>query len=741
MISSLQSEKLALGFKVCSSCRSKLPKQANENESDSVSSESDSEDSAALNNALSSLNDSLQYVGESPVKPKRLNEKSYPKKKLKKIDDTLRKVLRVESEEDNESEKCAESEMIVQLKDKFNTTTKKSEKIQILTVLPLSWSIRKIQEEFGATNFMVRTAKKLVTDKGILSTPNPRPGKTVKDDTVDFIKSFFNDDNISRCLPGKKDCITITELGVKTKVQKRLLLCNLKEAFALFKEKYPNKKIGISKFCELRPKNIILAGASGSHNVCVCAIHQNAKLMLIGAKLKELSVETEYDLSSYKHCLSWMICNPPLPQCFELKCENCPGTPRLKDEITRLLDENGIDEIIYKQWITTDRSTLETLIKSSDEFVNELITKLLVLLPHSFIAKEQSKFLEQLKSELKEGELVVICDFSENYSFVLQDEVQGFHWNNLQATIHPIVVYYKEENNFKHKSIVVISECLTHDTVAVHLFQKKLIQFLKESFNEMPKKIFYFSDGCAAQYKNKKNFINLCHHNKDFGIDAEWHFFATSHGKGPSDGLGGTVKRLASKASLRRPYTDQILTSFQLYSWCKENIQTCHFIYVKLEEHVEEEKILEERFSISQTIVGTQKKHCFIPQSTFQLKTKTFSASSDSIIDNVVKSEDYVPLEDINGFVACLYDNKWYVGCVLNLIEDRNEVQISFLQPHGPSPSFTFPSRADILSVPTSDILAKADLSTATGRTYNLQNKDEQRIIAKFSKAMKSLKN
>lgn len=135
--------------------------------------------------------------------------------------------------------------------------------------------------------------------------------------------------------------------------------------------------------------------------------------------------------------------------------------------------------------------------------------------------------------------------------------------------------------------------------------------------------------------------------------------------------MGGTVKRLASKASLRRPYTDQILTSFQLYSWYKENIQTCHFIYVKLEEHVEE-KILEERFSISQTIVGTQKKHCFIPQSTFQLKTKTFSASSDSIIDNVVKSEDYVPLEDINGFVACLYDNKWYVGCVLNLIEDRN---------------------------------------------------------------------
>jgi hypothetical protein len=57
--------------------------------------------------------------------------------------------------------------------------------------------------------------------------------------------------------------------------------------------------------------------------------------------------------------------------------------------------------------------------------------------------------------------------------------------------------------------------------------------------------IIYFSDGCAAQYKNRKNFLNLCNHDADFGLPAEWHFFATSHGKGPCDGVGGTVKRLA----------------------------------------------------------------------------------------------------------------------------------------------------------------------------------------------------
>ena len=56
------------------------------------------------------------------------------------------------------------------------------------------------------------------------------------------------------------------------------------------------------------------------------------------------------------------------------------------------------------------------------------------------------------------------------------------------------------------------------------------------------KKLFYFSDGCEGQYKNYKNFMNLCLHKQDFGLDAEWIFFANSHGKSPCDEIGGSVK-------------------------------------------------------------------------------------------------------------------------------------------------------------------------------------------------------
>ena len=94
----------------------------------------------------------------------------------------------------------------------------------------------------------------------------------------------------------------------------------------------------------------------------------------------------------------------------------------------------------------------------------------------------------------------------------------------------------------------------------VHIFKNKLIEILKTKISGEINKI-YFSVGAASQYKNFKNFINLCYHEKNCDIKAEWH----SHGREPCDGLGGTIIRLAAKASLQRAYNNQIMTPRQLY--------------------------------------------------------------------------------------------------------------------------------------------------------------------------------
>ena len=613
-----------------------------------------------------------------------------------------------------------ESEIVRQLKDKFQETTVRSEKVQVLTVLPKSWSIRRIEEEFGASNYMVRKAKDLVKRKGILSSPNPKPGHVLATETADHVRSFYECDEVSRMLPGKKDFVSVKQEGKRVHIQKRLVLSNLREVYQLFKEKFPTLSIGFSKFAELRPKHCVLAGASGTHAVCVCTIHQNVKLMMLGGKIADLTANDDIPLKSYDHCLAQMVCNPSQPACYLGTCGSCPGISGLKERLNSLMDDSLIDSVVYRQWVSADRSTLETISQSAEDFVDSLCEKLEVLLPHSFIARQQSSFQTELKCDLKPGEFLVVADFSENYSFVLQDAAQGFHWNNSQATIHPFVAYYMNAGELHHLCYVIISDCLHHDTVAVHLFQKNLIDYLRKRFHALPRKIFYVSDGAAAQYKNRKNFVNLCQHEEDFGVAAEWHFSATSHGKGACDGVGGTVKRLAARSSLQHPYDQQIMTPRQLFEWAVDNIPAVTFQYLTEDDYKSEQVLLEQRFEQSRTIPGTRKLHCFVPLSRHKVSTKAYSSSSISKVERVTIEEGDLVLEEIKGFVTCAYDDDWWLACVLQVDEDSEEISVSFLHPRGPSRSFRYPPTPDILSIPIEDVLTVVDPRTAKGCTYTL---------------------
>ena len=78
-------------------------------------------------------------------------------------------------------------------------------------ILPQNWSIRKIETEFGVSNFMARTAKKLVREKGILSTPNPKPSHSITQTKVDMVVSFYESDESSRLMPGMKDFISVKQ--------------------------------------------------------------------------------------------------------------------------------------------------------------------------------------------------------------------------------------------------------------------------------------------------------------------------------------------------------------------------------------------------------------------------------------------------------------------------------------------------------------------------------------------------
>ena len=193
---------ISIGSNICDTCRKKLSKELPvlppEPDSPSVEAE-ETEVYVQTPAAVSSLNKCLVEIGETPYSQSKARAKNYSRQKVKNITEAMqRTIITGEIVDDG-------SEMTQQLKEKFLTTTKMNEQLQILTVLPKSWSVKKIQQEFGVSTYMAQKSKKLVKEKGVLSLPDPKPGPSLLPETVDIVHAFYESDDISRVMPGKKD--------------------------------------------------------------------------------------------------------------------------------------------------------------------------------------------------------------------------------------------------------------------------------------------------------------------------------------------------------------------------------------------------------------------------------------------------------------------------------------------------------------------------------------------------------
>ena len=314
-------------------------------------------------------------------------------------------------------------------------------------------------------------------------------------------------------------------------------------------------------------------------------------------------------------------------------CTNCPGEKGVSDYVNNLIEsEDRIDtEVQFKKWISVDRCTLIDVVLPIDEYVSALSESIATLTAHHFVADAQSKFFKRLKESVSDDEAVVVGDFAENYSFLAQDAAQGFHWQNLQCTLHPFVVYRKNG----HDSFCFVSDCVKHDTVAVSAFQSVLIPHLVKKYAGL-RKIHYFSDGCGGQYKNRYNFANMCSHHSDYMVQCEWHFFATAHGKNACDGIGGIVKRSVSHASLQRPISGQILTPTAFFDYCVNHLSgKMSFFYVSRDDISLRAKALSDRFNSALLVKGTKKYHRFVPMNVNRLECYILSADCDFVSHRV----------------------------------------------------------------------------------------------------------
>lgn len=141
--------------------------------------------------------------------------------------------------------------------------------------------------------------------------------------------------------------------------------------------------------------------------------------MLDAINLNDLTKNSQKPMKDFKDCFKAIMCKESKPDCHLNNCVSCPGTQNVCNFLTSLLNEAAVTEIIFSVWESTDRATLRTDCFSVEDFAQELSEKLMNLKAHYFIAKEQSNYLEKIKAILKDGEILVQCDFSENYVHLL----------------------------------------------------------------------------------------------------------------------------------------------------------------------------------------------------------------------------------------------------------------------------------------------------------------------------------
>ena len=274
--------------------------------------------------------------------------------------------------------------------------------------------------------------------------------------------------------------------------------------------------------------------------------------------------------------------------------------------------------------------------------------------------------------------MINLENFAENYQFLVQYEILSYHWSKEYCALHPLLVYFIDgDGNIQHNSLCFISHDNNHNTNFAYKMQTILVNYLIENL-PIADKIFYFSGGCAEQYKNHKNVIDLC------------------------------VREIASFI----------------------------FFSVSQEEMVNICADLEHCFAESKTVPGTRSSHHFVPISCYKIAHKLTSEDIEFLQFDFNRSlTKEIDIKNIKCFlyISCIYITVWLVGIVTEVNVHESDLEIEFLHPYGPRKTFSWPSITDKCFVPASNILCViAAPATIAGQMYWISDTEFEQTLKAY---------
>ena len=588
---------------------------------------------------------------------------------------------------------------------------------------------------------------KLAKAREGISIEKIRRSREVQKHRNSVLNFLLRDDN-SRANPGKTDKRKYCGKVIQTKT----LTDYLKNLHQKYLSENPETKISLASFCRIRP-SYIRPTAFISRSSCLCTRHQNMALCLQALKRSAVGVtlpSNPEEFVSDETKIQEVLANVP----NEIKIGQWKRVP---------IEEKGKKKVITK---------IESKMKP-DEFISLLDHGIPEFPSHVFRVKRQYNEIQNLKKALPKNAVIVHMDFAENYMCKSLEEVQSAYWTQASVTLHPVVVYYSDENSdLQHKSMVIVSDELGHNSSAVITFIDRIMKEVSKIAPDLAI-VHYWTDSPTSQYRNKVIFDLVSNHTDIYGVRAVWNYFEAGHGKGPCDGLGGTTKRMADE-SVRSGKT-VIQDARDFFAWSQSSfcsMSNVKFVFIPSSDV--QETALKLKSKSLQPVKGTLKIHAVVGREKGsilvadvscycqncidekycddywteahvreKMVTKDTCEQRDTDIDEMASKSHrddnmadngsdktlYLPEE----FVAARYGKGWYVGKILQVDEEDQDVEITFLQTE--KGLFQWPSQEDIIWVSMKNIICKVPDLIPTGksqRMFKIPEKTKDEIKALF---------
>ncbi|XP_063232470.1 uncharacterized protein LOC134536608 [Bacillus rossius redtenbacheri] len=432
------------------------------------------------------------------------------------------------------------------------------------------------------------------------------------------------------------------------------------------------------------------------------------------------------------------VCDEDNYPCMANFCDQCRHFP-----IIGLIDKDNMD--IDVKWQQCKEVNLIEHTGKIHNCIQEIQNQFPQFKLHCYIKRKQAKHFEATKLKVTTNTAVLQIDFAENYTAGFQYEIQSAHWHKQQVS-H----WHKQQVSHWHKQqvslftavawvgvcrrcFVIVSDDLNHNKYSVWVFLNKLIKVLKEEFPSLAR-VHIFSDGSAAQFKNRYIILSLTYFQQDFGTDCTWNFFATSHGKGSVDGVGGTVKRTVWRLVKSRQCVVQCAEDF--FDCARNALKGITILFTSAIKIISMYETVSSRWVNVDPVPRLQKLHSFQPVTEGVVRVAITSYGENSLVVNLknaynecevsdapqpgpsasvsIEGTDSIEVGDfvfvqlnVMGLGTKTTSRKDYFAEVLSIDIETNQVVLKYMHPSGKM--WIWPKENDISTEDISVIVNKCE--------------------------------